>query len=195
MKFVKATLRSTALALIAVGIVATPSWSQQLPGAVIAVIAVVDFSRVVRDSLAGKSIRSQTDQQQTSYQTEIQEFQNELESARQELTRQQTILSPEAFNRNRQAYEQRARELQTTVQQRKQQLDQRFGQGMRVVEGEVVKILRELAAERGINIVLNATRGGVVVFAEGELVITDDVVSRLNERMQAIPLPPPPVKK
>ena len=192
MKFVKATLRSTALALIAVGIVATPSWSQQLPGAV---IAVVDFSRVVRDSLAGKSIRSQTDQQQTSYQTEIQEFQNELESARQELTGQQTILSPEAFNRNRQAYEQRARELQTTVQQRKQQLDQRFGQGMRVVEGEVVKILRELAAERGINIVLNATRGGVVVFAEGELVITDDVVSRLNERMQAIPLPPPPVKK
>ena len=191
MYLIKATLRSTALALIALGIVAAPGWSQQLQGAV---IAVVDFSRVVRDSLAGKSIRSQTDQQQSSYQTEIQEFQSELEKARQELTRQQTILAPEAFNRNRQAYEQRARELQTTVQQRKQALDQRFGQGMRVVEGEVVKILRELASERGINLVLNATRGGVIVFAEGALVITDDVVNRLNERMQAIPLPPPPAK-
>lgn len=169
----------------------SPSWAQQFPGAV---IAVVDLGRVVRDSLAGKSIRSQTDQQQTSYQTEIQEFQSELEKARQELTRQQVILSPEAFNRNRQAYEQRARELQTTVQQRKQELDQRFGLGMRVVEGEVVKILRELATERGINLVLNAARGGVIVFAESALVITDDVVNRLNERMQAIPLPPPPAK-
>jgi Skp family chaperone for outer membrane proteins len=65
---------------------------------------------------------------------------------------------------------------------------------MRVVEAEVVKVLREFAEERGINLVLNAARGGVVVFAEGVLVITDDVVSRLNERMQAVPLPPPPVK-
>ena len=191
MNLIKTSLRGAALALFAFNFAAAPTAAQQLPGAV---IAVVDFSRVVRDSLAGKSIRSQTDQQQTSYQTEIQEFQNELEKARQELTRQQTIISPEAFNRNRQAYEKRARELQTTVQQRKQELDQRFGQGMRVVEAEVVKILREFAEERGINLVLNAARGGVVVFAEGVLVITDDVVNRLNERMQVVPLPPPPVK-
>jgi outer membrane protein len=155
-----------------------------------ALVLFATGSHVVRESLAGKSIRTQTDQQQRSYQAEIQEFQSELEQARLELTRQQTILSPEAFNRNRQAYEQRARELQSTVQQRKQDLDQRFGQGMRVIEGEVVKILRELAAERGINLVLNAARGGVVVFAEGELVITDDAVNLLNGRLQAIPLPP-----
>ncbi len=177
----------TLLLVLSFGVPATPARSQQIPNAV---IAVVDFSRVVRDSLAGRNVRSQTDQQQAGYQLEIQEFQSELERARQELTRQQTILSPEAFNRNRQAYEQRARELQKTVQLRKQELDQRFGQGMRLVEEEVVKILRELAAEQGINIVLNAKRGGVVVFAEGALVITDEVVNRLNERLQTVTLPP-----
>ncbi len=191
MSFIRTAFALTALLALTLGAMATPASAQQVPNAV---IAVVDFGRVVRESLAGRSVRSQTDQQQAGYQTEIQEFQSELEQARQELTRQQTILSPEAFNRNRQAYEQRARELQTTVQTRKKELDQRFGQGMRLVEEEVVKILRELATERGINIVLNAARGGVVVFAEGALVITDDVVNRLNERLQTVTLPPPAQK-
>ena len=62
---------------------------------------------------------------------------------------------------------------------------------MRVVEQEVAKILRELAAEKKINLIMNAARGGVVVFAEGELVITDEVINRLNQRLQAVPLPPP----
>ena len=188
MNFIKTILYSTVLVVLVHGFVLAPSWAQQLPGTV---IAVVDFSKVIRDSLAGKSIRSQTDQQQTSYQAEIQNFQNELEKARQELTRQQTILSPEAFNKKRKTYEERARNLQTTVQQRKQELDQRFGQSMRFVEEEVAKILRELAEERKINLILNATRGSIVVFAEGALLITDEVISRLNERMQTAPLPPP----
>ena len=176
--------------LVMVALVASyvPSWAQQSPGTV---IAVVDFSRILRDSLAGRDVRAQTDAQRTDYQAEIQQFQNELEKARQELKRQQTILSPEALNRKRKAYEQRARELQQTVQQRKQDLDQRFGQSMRVVEQEVAKILRELAAEKKINLIMNAARGGVVVFAEGELVITDEVINRLNQRLQAVPLPPP----
>ena len=188
MNFIKTILYSTVLVILGHSFVLAPSYAQQLPGTV---IAVVDFSKVIRDSLAGKSIRSQTDQQQTSYQTEIQDFQNELEKARQELTRQQTILSPDAFNKKRQAYEERARNLQTTVQRRKQELDQRFGQSMRFVEEEVAKILRELAEERKINLILNATRGSIVVFVEGALLITDDVISRLNERMQTAPLPPP----
>jgi len=188
MNFIKTILYSIALVVLVHGFVLAPSWAQQLPGTV---IAVVDFSKVIRDSLAGKSIRSQTDQQQTGYQAEIQNFQNELEKARQELTRQQTILSPEAFNKKRQTYEEQARNLQTTVQQRKQELDQRFGQSMRFVEEEVAKILRELAEERKINLILNATRGSIVVFAESALLITDEVISRLNERMQTAPLPPP----
>ncbi len=191
MSSIRTAFGLTMLLVLTLGATATPARAQQIPNAV---IAVVDFSRVVRDSLAGRNVRSQTDQQQAGYQAEIQEFQSELEKARLELTRQQTILSPEAFNRNRQAYEQRARELQRTVQTRKQELDQRFGQGMRLVEEEVVKILRELAAEQGINIVLNATRGGVVVFAEGALVITNDVINRLNERLQTVALPPPAQK-
>ena len=191
LNFIRTTIGLATLIALSLGAARPSAHAQQIPNAV---IAVVDFSRVVRDSLAGRNVRSQTDQKQAGYQAEIQEFQSELEQARQELTRQQTILSPEVFNRNRQAYEQRARELQKTVQARKQELDQQFGQGMRLVEGEVVKILRELAAERGINLVLNATRGGVVVFAEGALVITDEVVIRLNERLQTVTLPPPAQK-
>ena len=191
MYFTGKAIGLTLLLVLSFGLPSIPAWAQQVPNAV---IAVIDFSRVVRDSLAGRNVRTQTDQQQAGYQLEIQEFQSELERARQELTRQQTILSPEAFNRNRQAYEQRARELQKTVQLRKQELDQGFKQGMRLVEEEVAKILRELAAERGINIVLNATRSGVVVFAEGALVITDEVVNRLNERLQTVTLPPPTQK-
>lgn len=162
-----------------------PAAAQQISPTV---IAIVDVSHVVRESIAGKSIRKQTDEQQTNYQAEIQNFQNELEQARKELSRQQTILSPEAFKRNRQEFEERARKLQTEVQKRKRELSQKFGQGMQYVEHELIEVLQEIAKEKGFNLVLNASRSGALVYADRELVITDEVLARLNKRIQVVPL-------
>ena len=56
------------------------------------------------------------------------------------------------------------------------------------VEHELIEVLQEIAKEKGFNLVLNASRSGALVYADRELVITDEVLARLNKRIQAVPL-------
>src|SRR3546814_3680013 len=58
-----------------------------------------------------------------------------------------------------------------------------------LVEQALVAILKEIAKERGINMIINASRGqGVVLFADNSLVITDVAREKLDKRLPAVPL-------
>src|SRR3546814_11945449 len=96
----------------------------------------------------------------------------------------------------REKFQKRAEELQRVVQLRKHQLDEMFSQGMRQVEQALVAILKEIAKERGINMIINASRGqGVVLFADNSLVITDVAREKLDKRLPAVPLTAPETTK
>ena len=70
-------------------------------------VAVVDIQRVMRDSAAAKSIQGQIEKMRGSYQQEITKQENELRNAEQELNRQRTLVSPEAFNERRRQFDER----------------------------------------------------------------------------------------
>ncbi len=166
-----------------------PASAQQMPAPV---IAVIDFQRVARESAAGKIVRALVDKQHAAYQAEIKKVQQELEKTRRELTQQQAVLAPEVFSQKRKEYQSRAEELQRMVQIRKRQLDQMFVQGMRQIELALVEVLKEMAKERKINMILNAARGqGIVLFADNSIVITDEARRRLDKRLPSLTLAPP----
>ena len=160
------------------------------------IIAVIDFQRVARESKAGKDVRTQVDKQHAAFQIEIKAMQAELEKVRKDLTKQQTVLAPEALNQKRKEYQTRAEQMQRGVQVRKRQLDQIFVDGMRQIELALVEVLKELAKERNINMIINAARGqGVVLFADNDIVITEEARSRLDKRLPSLTLIPPEKKK
>src|SRR3546814_8419139 len=115
----------------------------------------MDFELVTSETAAGKKVRAQIDKQYAAYQAEIKKVQDELETARAELAEQQSILPPEMMKEKREKFQKRAEELQRVVQLRKHQLDEMFSQGMRQVEQALVAILKEIAKERGINMIIN----------------------------------------
>lgn len=181
------------LAILGVLFAAGTVRAEQMPAPV---IAIIDFQRVTRDSAAGKNVRAQIDKQYAAYQAEIKKVQDELEKARAELAEQQSILPPEMMKEKREQFQKRAEELQRVVQLRKHQLDEMFSQGMRQVEQALVAILKEIAKERGINMIINASRGqGVVLFADNSLVITDVAREKLDKRLPAVPLKVPETTK
>ena len=64
--------------------------------------------------------------------------------------------------------------------------------GMRQIESELARILKDIAVERGIDVILNTTRGkGVVIFAKPQTLISEEAKSRLDERLPDILLPVP----
>ena len=160
------------------------------------VVAVIDFQYVVKESAAGKSVRSQIDARQQQVQAEIKPIQQELESVRAEFGSREPGTSDSDYASKRKAIRERVNELQRIIQERKRELDDMFNAGMHEVDLALVAVLKELAQERGINLILNAGRGrGLVLFAENQIVITDEALRRLDARLPKVELTKPKAGK
>ena len=160
------------------------------------VVAVIDFQYVVKESAAGKSVRSQIDARQQQVQAEIKPIQQELESKRAEFGSREPGTADPEFAAKRKAIRERVNQLQGIIQERKRELDDMFNSGMHQVDLALVAVLKELAEERGINLILNAGRGrGLVLFAENQIVITDEALRRLDARLPKVELTKPKAGK
>jgi len=156
------------------------------------IIAVVDFQYITQNSLAGKAVREQVNAQHKIFQNEISKLQSELEAERQELRKLQEADASDQLIERRRLFQVKAEELQTLVQKRKQQLDQIYIEGLRRVEIEMATVIREIADEFGIDLIMNAARGqGIVLFAKQSTMITDEVTKRLDLRLPTVNIDPP----
>lgn len=156
-----------------------------------AVIAVVDLQVIMRETTAAKGIRDQIEKQRQTYQGEISKRENELRAAEQELGRQRTLLSADAFAERRRGFETQVGEFQKQVNARKRQLDQAFQDSMKQVETVTAEILAQIAGERGINLVL--PKQGTFLSAN-ELDITKDVQQRVERKIQRVTVKLPPLQ-
>jgi outer membrane protein len=166
--------------LFAAAIVATPAYAQQN-------IAVVDIQRIMRESNATKSITSQIETQRSAYQQQITKQENDLRNAEQELNKQRTIISPEAFAERRRAFEQRVGNLQRDVQNRKRELDKSFSVASGIVERELNAIVGALVEERKLTLVLPRSQ---TIYYNPQMEVTDEVMKRLNAKLPSVTVPP-----
>lgn len=144
------------------------------------VIAVVDMQQILQESAAAKDIQRQLDAQRDTYQGEISAQEEKLRAAEQELARQRSILSQEAFLQRRREFEQQVAEVQRNVQARKRLLDQAFADSMKQVRDNLLQIVADVAAENGATLVLAKQQ---VVIVEKSLDMTEAVMKRLNEKL------------
>ena len=115
---------------------------------------------------------------------------NELQQMRDELERERTTLSPDAFSAKSRQYQQRFDALDRTVQGRRQALQQSYNESMTKIENTALQIIAQIAGEHKANMVL--TRAAVL-FAANNLDITAEVTKRLDDQLPTmqVKLPPP----
>ena len=176
-------MRKLLLSCLIVGLIAVsaPASAQQNVG-------VVDTQRIMRDSSATKSIGDQIAKLRVTYQQEITKQENELRTAEQELNRQRTIISPEAFAERRRAFEQRVGNLQRDVENRKRELDKSVQVAMGSVQKELNTIIGALVEERKLTLVLPKSQ---TIYHSPQMEVTDEVMKRLNSKLPSIKVPPP----
>ncbi len=149
------------------------------------VIAILDMDRILRDSKAAAALRTEVDSRRTSFQSELQEQEQALRAADQQLARQRSVLSAEAFAAKRKELQEQAAGLQQEFLKRQNEMEQIFGQGIGQVRKALAEIAQEIATERGIDLILlKAT----IVLAARELDITDEALKRLDEKLPSVNL-------
>jgi Skp family chaperone for outer membrane proteins len=149
------------------------------------VIIIVDVQQILRDSLVAKNIQGQMNDRTDRYTKEVSAQENELRRTQDELERQRTVLSPDAFNTKMRDFQQRYDALDHGVQVTRQALQQAYNDAMTKVENTALQIISDIASERKANLVI--TKAAVLFEAPG-LDITQDVIHRLDEKLPSVPL-------
>jgi Skp family chaperone for outer membrane proteins len=151
-------------------------------------IVVIDTQRIYREAEAVRELQKRIDDQRSSYQNELRKKEEVLRGDDQELARQRTILSSEAFAEKRRELEEQVAKLQGEVQSRRQDLEKEFALGMKQVQAAMVEISREIAEEHKSDLVIEKS---AVVLVRPELEITQEALKRLNQRLPKVALPAP----
>ncbi|HUN51208.1 MAG TPA: OmpH family outer membrane protein [Candidatus Sulfotelmatobacter sp.] len=146
-------------------------------------IAVLGLQQVLRDSAAGKSAAQQVGALHEKYQAEIVRGQEKLRAEQEDLTRQQAVLSPDAFEVKKRAYQRDASDLQQLLQDRNDELDLINKKVVNQIEGTVLAILKQYMPERGISILVD--RQSTISY-DPAIDVTNDVLQRLDKALPTI---------
>ncbi|MEE8453276.1 MAG: OmpH family outer membrane protein [Limibaculum sp.] len=185
-------LRHALLPLLAVGLLLVPWMAvQTAPRAqelAPPVLAIIDVQKVLRELTAVKALSIRIEERKAKHQNELREQERALREADEELARQRSILSPEAYAKKRGELEQRIAALRREARNRKRGLDKIFTQGMTRVQAELAKVAKEIAEERGLDLILSKA---TVVLVKPKFELTQEAVRRLNARLPDLPEVPP----
>ncbi len=149
-------------------------------------IGVIDMQKILRESIAVRSLSKRVEILRSDYQREQQQKESQFRNSDLELARQRAQLSPQEFARQRRDLELRAASMQREALRRKTQIDQLFGQGMSQVQQTLIKISQSIAAERGLDLVLAKA---TVMLVKPDLEITDVALQQLNEVLPEVAVP------
>lgn len=181
--------RDGALALALAAALMLAAFGEQAPAQEklpAAVVAVIDYQRILREAKAARAIRDQVESRRQLYQDEIAGEEQRLHEADKELARQRGILSAEAFSERRSAFEADVAAVQRMVQERRRQLDQVAASSLNEVRSAMIEVVGELSDARGFNLVVPTS--GLLLFSP-KIDLTDEVLARLDRKLPNIRVP------
>lgn len=146
-------------------------------------IAIVDVERILRESLAVKSARTQIDDIAGGLQQQIAREEEKMRSEEQQLQQQRAILTPEVYAERRQALQERAAALQQRARALRQTLDRGMAQTMQRIQLVLFEEVGKLSEEMGVNLVLPRSQ---IVVAFDSFDISEQSLERLNARLSEV---------
>jgi Skp family chaperone for outer membrane proteins len=162
-----------------ISILSTVAIAQVAPRQSSSGLAVVDMKQVLQRSDAMIMIRAALDEQNAIFQSQISEEELELREAEKKLNEDRPNLSQDEFNARLTEFEQRVVRIQQSIQRQKDSFDRSIIEAQDKLEQELLKIISDIAQERGIAVVLQRQ---VVVIYDTSLDISDMALMELNER-------------
>ncbi len=149
------------------------------------ITAVIDIQKILRESTAAQSVRTQLDERRGKLRDEFAKLENELRGAEQELERQRTVLSADAFDEKRQAYERRVGDAQRKADSSRRQLDDAFQEALKQIQTAMLEVAEGIAQQMSLDLVLPRSQ---VIFVSQDLDITEPVLKGLNAKLPSVKL-------
>lgn len=152
------------------------------------VIGVIDLQQILAKSDAARKVASQRENYLNGYQSRVAEQEKSLRDEDQKLGQERAMLDQNAFAQRRASFQEKVATFQREVEGRRRNLERAYTQAMNEIQAAVIRHTKDLATERGMNIVVY--RSQVFLF-DPEMDITDEVLKAVNVSLPSVTMPNP----
>ena len=142
-------------------------------------VAVIDVQRVVTESDPGKEALQGLQQLQEQKIAEGRALQEELNSMREQVTKQRFTLSEDKLAELTRAIEDKDIAFKRFEDDATRELDEARRTALGRLEERIMPVIDEVGRERGLTLIFNKFQSGLV-YADEAVDITDDVIRRFN---------------
>ena len=191
MRYVPKHLRQV-VALLLLACFVAPAWSQQLTGGDGIKIGIIDVTRLVTDSAAGKEVLGMLQQLSESKGADLQVLANELESLQAQINEGRLSLSEARISELERQIEDKTIAFRRARDDADRQLQEMQAERFGEIERQVMPIINEVGAASGYTLIFNKFESGLV-YAQGTADITDEILQRFDagpSGQAAEPAPP-----
>ncbi|WP_032112248.1 OmpH family outer membrane protein [Candidatus Paracaedibacter symbiosus] len=150
-------------------------------------VGIVNLSVIRNEGLVFKSFQELIAEQYKRFHSEILAQENELRASFDEIKRlESTAKKPAAeLQQRRSQLDQKVIELEKNIRDKKEKLNASLAAATNEIEQTIHEIVVEIAKNRGLNLVFNATilDAPVLLYGGKELDITPDILEALDQRL------------
>ncbi len=172
----KATVNKliTVMVFAAVGLLG--AWSAQAEQLL---FAYVDVPRAMASSDAAKKARELLERKLASKQKEVDSMEQKIKALKGDLEKRKSLMTPESRAETSESIRNKFREYQRLVEDNQASIDRENGQWTKKISEAMREVIEEIGRERGFTVIFGK---GQVLYANGSIDITDQVLKRLNKR-------------
>ena len=142
-------------------------------------LAVIDVQRVVTESDPGKQALAKLKQLQDAKIDEGRAMQKELDTLREQVSKQRFTLSEARLAEMTKQIEDKGIAMQRFQDDAERDLEEARRRELGGLEGQIIPVINEIGEERGLTLIFNKFQSGLV-YADDTVDITDDVIRRFN---------------
>lgn len=159
----------------------TPAIAQSQPELV---LGTVDFDRIIRESKAGKSIKSQYDKQKAAFKADLDQKRKAFSDQAHKLDAQRGTLSDDDFKAKVAELNAKGKAIEESLAQSNKALDTNFTKAVGQIRSALLAITTDIAKQHALTLVLN----------KNEVIVVADVYDFTDESMKKLDATLPSVK-
>ena len=145
-------------------------------------IAVVDFQRAISEVKEGKAAKSSLDQMFAAKKAELAQKEKELMAKVQDYEKQRNILAADARQKKEQELMLEQQQLQQLAMNAEMAVQQEYAKKMEGLITKMREISNGIAHEKGLDLILEMSEGGVVYRAAAISDVTDLLIKRYDAK-------------
>jgi outer membrane protein len=160
----------------------TPAIAQSQPEVV---LGVVDFNLIMKESKAGKSVKSQYDARKSAFSADVERKRKAFKDQSQKLGAQKSTLSGDDFKKKVAELDAQGKAIEASLAQTKKALDSNLNKALGQIRSALLEIVADIAKKRALTLVLD--KGSVVLVAD-VYDFTDECMKGLDAKLPSVKL-------